>query len=384
MRQAYATPVCRTTRTAILTGRFPQRSGVYGNYDGAHPGIGPTRDSFPPRLQQAGYRTAWFGKWHQGWDVANHPLNNGWDVAYGFLGGMHDYFDAAVGDHYVGGPFAPHAFVFDGFRPVKNMRYLTDELTDRAIGFLREVKQQPCFIYLAYNAPHTPYQAPDGLIRKYLKAGADPVAAVRRAMIDSLDTNIGRLMAAMRNHALEQDTLVVFLSDNGAEKQSHNGGLRSTKMTVWEGGIRVPLIAAWPGRIPAGRTSDSLCCLPDLAATFLHLASAKTDLEPTDGVDLLPFWTGERTGHAHEALAWSIDLRGPAGTQPRPDNSNLFAVRMGPWKLVRDAKREIDALYNLDEDLKETTDLSHQHPAKKSELLAYGRSSSRVAHRVAD
>jgi len=370
MMQAYATPVCSPTRTSLLTGRFAERVGVYGNYDGSNPGVGPLRDSFPPLLQAAGYRTAWLGKWHQGWDVSNHPLNNGFDLAFGFLGGMHDYYDATNGDHYIGGPFAPHAYMFDGFRPVKRIKYLTEELTDRAIGFIREEHRSPFFLYLAYNAPHTPFQAPDEVIRKYLKPGVDPVMAVRRAMIEVLDTSVGRVREALRERGLEKDTLVVFMSDNGGDNQSFNGGLRGTKMTAWEGGIRVPLIASWPGKIPAGSVSESICCLPDLPATFLNLARTGEQIVSGDGVDLMPFWTGKHSGNAHEGLVWALEIQGPAGTQPTPDNVALLAVRSGQWKLVRDQKREIDALYNLSADLPEAQDLSKENPEKKTELLA--------------
>ncbi len=372
MTQAYATPVCSPTRASLLTGRFPQHVGVYGNYDGAHPGVGPLRDSFPPLLQQAGYRCAWFGKWHQGWDVANHPLNNGFDVAYGFLGGMHDYYDAAKGDHYIGGPFAPHAYVFDAFKPVRKMNYLTDELTDRAISFCRETQQQPFFMYLAYNTPHTPYQAPDGLVLKHLKTGEEPVEAVYRAMIENLDASVGRLLAVLKETGLDRNTLVVFASDNGGVNEKYNGGLRGKKMTVWEGGIRVPLLATWPGVIPAGSVADSICCTPDVAATFMHLAGVDGKAAACDGVNLLPFWTGQRRGHAHDALVWSIHVRGSSGTQPTPDKLDLFAVRKGTWKVVRDREHKTDALYNLEQDPKEANDLSAQQPQQKAELVAYG------------
>jgi len=366
MMQAYASPVCSPTRTALLTGRFAERSGVYGNHDGGIPGLGPQRASFVPRLQQAGYRTAWFGKWHQGWDVANHPANNGFDITFGFLGGMHDYFSPCVGDHHIGGPYAPHAYVFAGFRPVMQMDYLTDELTRRAIAFIGQQQSGPFFIYLAYSAPHSPMQAPDEIIRKHLPSGVDPKEAVRRAMIEVLDTNVGRLMAALNKNGLEKNTLVIFQSDNGAESERHNGGLHGTKMTAWEGGIRVPLIASWPGTIPAGRTSQAMCALPDMAATFLHLAGADAASAACDGVDLLPFFTGQRAGNAHHDLVW-----GPPGTKPTPDNVELLAIRQGPWKLVRDTKRKIDALYNLTDDLAESKDLSAEQPQQKAKMLAY-------------
>ena len=373
MTQAYsAGPVCSPTRASFLTGRFPQRVGVYGNYDGATPGVGPLRDTFPRLLQRAGYRTAWFGKWHQGWDVSNHPLNNGFDVAFGFLGGMHDYFNAAKGDHYIGGPFAPHAYVFDQFRPVEKMDYFTMEVNRRAIDFIRESKDRPFFIYLAYNAPHTPIQAPDEAVLKYLGDGKDPVAATRRAMIDVLDQCIGDLMETLKQEGLHDDTLVVFTSDNGAEDARYNGGMRGTKMTAWEGAARVPLIATWPNKLPAGRSSSAICSTPDLTATILKLAKADTESLELDGVDLMPFWKGTQAGNAHDGLVWSIGIQGGVDAEPTPDSIELLAVRLGDWKLSCDKKRDVDALYDLKTDPGEKNDVSAQYPEKRAELIAYG------------
>jgi len=372
MTQAYSGgPVCSPTRASLLTGKFPQRAGVYGNYDGATPGVGPFRDTFPPLLQQAGYRTAWFGKWHQGWDVSNHPLNNGFDVAFGYLGGMHDYFDSEKGDHYIGGPFATHSFVLNGFKPVREMDYFTTELNNRAMQFVRETKDQPFFIYLAHSAPHTPIQAPDEAILKYLKPGGDPIAATRRAMIDVLDQSIGELMETLKQEGVLENTLVVFTSDNGAENQLYNGGMRGTKMTAWEGATHVPLIASWPSSLPTGETSSAICSTPDLTATFLALAEAETKSLDLDGVNLMPFWTGRQSGNAHDGLVWAVGAHGGAGTLPTPDNMDLLAVRLGDWKLSRDKKREIDALYNVKDDPGEQNDVSEHYPEKRAELMAY-------------
>ncbi len=371
MTQAYASPVSSPTRTCLLTGSFPQKAGVYGNYDGTFPGVGPFRSIFPPVLQRHGYRTSWFGKWHQGWDVSNHPLNNGFDVAYGFLGGMHDYYDVSNGDHYIGGPFAPHAFVFDGFKVVKSMNYFTEEITDRAITEIGKKSNQPFFIYLAYNAPHTPIQAPDKAILKYLKQNCDTIEAVRYAMIDVLDESVGRILDELEKSGKGKNTLIVFMSDNGAEKQMNNGGFRGTKMTAWEGGVRIPMMAAMPGKIPAGTTSDAICSIVDMAATFVNISSNSKESAYGDGVNLMPFWQGKKSGNAHEGLVFSVGIKDKIGAMPTVDNVELLGIRLGDWKVVRDTKRQIDALYNLSEDPVEKTDLSQQNPKKKNELLKY-------------
>ena len=372
MTQAYsAAPVCSPTRAALLTGKFPQRAGVYGNYDGSNPGVGPFRNTFPVLLQRAGYRTAWFGKWHQGWDVSNHPLNNGFDVAFGYLGGMHDYFEAAVGDHYIGGPFAPHAFIFDGFSPVREMDYLTEELNRRAVRFIKENAGEPFFIYLAHSSPHTPIQAPDHALKKFVTPDGDPMEITRRAMIDVLDTGVGELLAALDAAGVRENTLVIFTSDNGAENQIYNGGLRGTKMSPWEGATRIPLIASWPETLPAGAVRDTICSTPDLSATFLNIAGVDCNVLNLDGVNLMPFWNGSQSGHAHDGLVWTIHINGPSGTAPAADNTDLLMVRLGDWKLSRDTKRKIDALYNLADDPAEKKDLSAEFPEKKAQLIAY-------------
>ena len=374
MTQAYSTPVSSPTRTSFLTGAFHQRSGVYGNPDGTTPGIGPTRTCFVKTLHdEFEYDTGWFGKWHQGWDVVNHPLNNGFDTAFGFLGGMHDYHNPAEGDHYVGGPFAPHSYVLDGTRPVTEMKYFTEEITDHAIDFISEDRTEPFFMYLAYNCPHTPIQAPDEIIKKYLSKGYEPVRATRCAMIEVLDTQIGRILDKLEDTDLRKNTLIVFMSDNGAESNLYNGGLRGTKMTAWEGGMRVPMIASYPAVIPAGNTSSSICSITDLASTFIGLAKGDKDYSFRDGKNLIPYYTGEKTGNVHDTLVFSINLKGKVFTEPSPENFELFAVRSGDWKLVIDHKRGINELYNLKEDLSEKRDLSDIAPENMEELLEIGR-----------
>ncbi len=374
MMQAYAMPVSSPTRSCFLTGKFPQRSGVYGNPDGAFPGVGMMRHCFAKDLQKEGYQTVWMGKWHQGWDVTNHPANNGFEVTYGFLGGMHDYFDSSEGDHHIGGPFAKNCYVLDGFRPVTEMKYLTEELTDRAVNFIANRDQKrPFFMYMAYNAPHTPLQAPDELILKYLKKGYDAPNATRCAMMDDFDAQVGRLIDFLDKNNLRENTLIVFMSDNGPEEEFMSGGLRGVKMTVWEGGVRVPMIASMPGTIPQGKTGEAICSVTDMAATFIGLARGDNNYRYGDGVNLMPYYQLKKKSNAHDHLIFSIHLSGKPYTAPKPELMELFGVRSGDWKLVVDRKRKVDALYNLKEDLAERNDLSASHPEKKAELMKIGR-----------
>ncbi len=373
MTQAYASPVSSPTRSCFLTGCFPQNVGVFGNHDGAHPGISPLRHCFAEELLAEGYQTAWFGKWHQGWDVSNHPANNGFERAFGFLGGMHDYYDPSEGDHYVGGPFAKHAWVFDQFTPVKEMSYFTEELTDQFLDFVDKAdRSKPFFTYLAYNAPHTPLQCPEQYVKKYLEKGFNPVRATRLAMIEVLDIQVGRILDKLKAENLDENTLVVFMTDNGPESEDMSGGLRGKKMTVWEGGIRVPLVACLPNLIPAGVESDAICSIADMAATFIGLAKNQTDYSYGDGHSLIPYFNG-KLGNVHDQLVFSIHLSGTLDSIPEPEKLDLCGVRDGDWKLVYDRKREVDALYNLKIDLSESTDLSEEYPEIKHRLWELGR-----------
>lgn len=373
MTQAYAQPVSSPTRSSFLTGYFPQNVGVYGNYDGTAPGVGMMRKCFAEDMQAAGYRTGWFGKWHQGWDVTNYPANNGFDVTYGFLGGMHDYHDSSEGSHYIGGPFAKNSYVFDDFKPVKKMKYLTEELTDKTIDFISNTdRRKPFFAYLAYNAPHTPFQAPEEVVRKYLAKGMNPFLATRCAMMDVLDTQVGRLLDCLEKKKLTDNTMVIFMSDNGPEDEYNSGGLRGTKMTVWEGGVRVPMIVSYPPRIPEGTVSTSICSIADLAATFLGMAKGDDAFQYGDGKNLIRYYDGTLKENVHDTLVFAINMGGPAHAVPEPSRCGLFGVRAGDWKLVMDKKREVYALYNLKYDPGERNDLSGQYPEIKEQLYWHG------------
>ncbi len=374
MTQAYAQPVSSPTRSSFLTGYFPQHIGVYGNTDGTAPGIGKMRKCFAEVLQEKGYGTAWFGKWHQGWDVSNHPANNGFDTTYGFLGGMHDYHDPSEGSHYIGGPFAKNSYVFNGFKPVDEMKYLTEELTDQTINFISSLNnKKPFFAFLSYNAPHTPFQAPEKTVRKYLDKGMDPFLATRCAMMDVLDTQVGRLLDYLEKNGMSQKTMVIFMSDNGPEDEYNCGGLRGHKFTGWEGGVRVPMIVSYPDRIPAGTVSNSICSITDLAATFIGLAENDDHYTYGDGKNLINWYEGKEKGNVHENLVFSLGLSGKPYQTPEPENCNLFAVRSGDWKLVIDRKRHIDELYNLKNDIGEHQDLSETYPEIRKRLYEYGK-----------
>ena len=361
-------PFCGPSRAGLLTGRYAARFGndqnfAYAPDDPAH-GLPVEETTFAARLQRAGYRTGLVGKWQLGAAAPFHPRNRGFDYFHGFLGGGHDYFGSdgdADGDPYLL-PLEENgeSVDFDG--------YLTDALTERAMAFIRAPDDAPFFLYLAYNAPHEPLQAPAALMREYAHV-EDEERRAYLAMVESLDQNVGRVLAALDEAGERENTMVFFLSDNGGVSPllggrdwADNGALRHGKTSLREGGVRVPFIASWPERWPRGLRYEPPVISLDIAATALAQAGVAPDPErPPDGVDLDPFLRGEAAGEPHEALfwrQWGLD----AETYAR-------AVRAGRWKLVYDAASGEGGLYDLSADAGETRDLSADEPEVVARLV---------------
>ncbi len=364
MTQAYAYPSSAISRASFLAGKFPQNIGVYNMLDAANPGMGVHYPSFLPQMQKGGYTTAWIGKWDQGWDIVNHPLNNGFDKSFCFLGSTHNYLVPNEGSHRFAGEYSNLSYVYDGFMVVDKINHLTQEFTDRAIDFVTNCKKEnkPYFLTLAYNAPHTPYQVPQEFIDKYngKKLSGEDVA--RYALIDHLDQNIGRLL-----DVLDKNTLVVFTSDNGGLHESYNGGLKGKKNTIWEGGIKVPLIASMQGAIPAKSSSESLCVITDLATTFLA-QTQQGDIANMDGVDLMPYFSGEKTGDAHKHLLFVYNIQTYPYNTPAPQYAHSVALRKGDWKILIEGTKKFASLYNIADDRNEKNDVSTKHPQLLIEL----------------
>src|SRR5262245_50848142 len=320
---AYVTgPHCSPTRAGLLTGRYQQRFGHEVNMGadaGPNGGLPPSERTMADRLKAAGYRTALFGKWHLGSAAHLHPMSRGFDEFYGFLGGDHSYFESAENG---ANP------LYDGRNPVEASGYLTDVLTDRAVAFIRREKSRPFFLYLAYNAVHTPMHAPDKYLARF-KGIPDSQRRTYAAMMSAMDDGIGRTLAALRAEGLEENTLIFFFSDNGGPTMpgttingATNTPLRGSKRQTWEGGIRVPFMIRWKGRLPEGKIDSR----PIIQIDVLPTALAAAGVEPAagwklDGVDLLPFLTGKARGVPHDALYWRM--------------FGHMAIRKGPWKLVK-------------------------------------------------
>lgn len=352
LTQAYSSaPVCTPTRVAFMTGRFPARypAGLYEPLTTQPAGLEPRPATLARLLKNAGYDTALVGKWHLGLLPQFHPLRHGFDEFYGFLGAGVDY--ASHRDVVT----RAVSYFQDGERPIEVQGYLTDLLTDRAVGIVTRPRRKPFFLSLQYNAPHWPWQGPGDppypdTMR--FRAGGSPETYAR--MVQSMDQGIGRVLEVLHRRGLERDTLVVFTSDNGGERFSHMGPFSKGKMTLWEGGIRVAAAARWPGVIPAGSRCEQVCATFDLTATAAALAGARADpAAPFDGMDLMPMLRGG-PARARE-LYWRIAQRG-----------NQQALRSGNWKYLAVDGREY--LFDLAADSGEKHDRKTARPEVLAEL----------------
>ena len=329
--------VCAPSRAGLLTGRYQQRFGWFGFVES---NVGIPRDIklLPQTMREAGYATGMVGKWHVGYPRGFTPLDRGFERFFGFLGGEHDYFESNIGQPTDPVPNAPDAWILDQDKPVNRVAYLTDEFTDRALEFMRgaHAAQRPFFLYLPYNTPHPPMQSRWEDLQSFAQQrpyGKFTERDLARAMIVRLDECVGRLIAWLQDSGMADNTLIIFTSDNGGADDGpghvtqHNGGLRGRKGYFYEGGIRIPFILNWPGRVPAGLVYQQPVSQLDIYPTALAAAGVPVGEYPQhlDGVDLLPFLTGQRSDGPHTRLFWSCENR-----------SVKWAVREGRWKLVND------------------------------------------------
>jgi arylsulfatase A-like enzyme len=357
-----AAPVCTPTRCAFITGRYPQRFevGLQEPLTALSPAVGipATQPTIAARLRQAGYDTALIGKWHLGWRPEYRPNRHGFDEFFGSLSGAVDYFTHMAPDSATqieGGGTLPDLWEND--RRIARGGYLTDLFSDRAVEYLAKPHERPFYLSLHYTAPHSPWEGPgDGAAADHTDHGPGPMTNggsldAYAEMMQSMDGGIGRVLGALRRERLERDTLVIFTSDNGGERYSFNWPFSFEKLYLHEGGIRVPAIVRWPGRVPAGSVTEQAAITMDWTATILAAAGAPAAAGPLDGESLLPVLSGERQAY-ERALFWRTRTRA--------------AARIGRWKYVQEGNE--DHLYDLAVDLGEKTDLKARRPAEFSDI----------------
>jgi len=372
-------PYCGPSRAGLITGRYQARFGMeinltYSPFD-VHQGLPLDEKTFAERLKPAGYRTGVIGKWHLGASEPFHPNSRGFDYFYGFLSGGHDYFPYMVNTH-------PKLLLPDGkahyshnegcTQPLLRNRnaaefdeYLTTALSRDAARFVKDGKKPFC-LYLAYNAPHGPLQAPKELVEKYSKHVKDWRRATYLAMIDSMDQGIGLIIDALEESNKLDNTLIFFLSDNGGvqakpghenETWADNGPFRNGKGSMREGGSHVPFIGHWPKGFPKGIVYPHPISSLDLAATAVALAGGDTSGKPLDGVNLAPYVNGKNKGYPHKAIFW------------RTNNGVSWCVRTPQAKFLLESHGAKEPeMYDMVNDPYEKNNIIDDHPEQRQQL----------------
>jgi len=351
-------PVCGPSRAGLLSGLYQNRFGFednpgpYRRSEDVKIGIPKTVKTLPERMKELGYVTGFVGKSHTGENPEFQPLSSGFDEYFGFNNGASNYRPDGKWGTKMNQPTNP---IYRGSEQVEESEYLTDAFGREAVAFIDRHRDKPFFLYLPFNAIHGPQQATDQDLEKF-KNEPDKKRQLVLAMTSALDRNVGRVLEALRKNGLEEDTLVVFLSDNGGKPKdngSFNTPLRGEKTQLWDGGIRVPFCLQWPARVKGGRKLDFPVISLDLLPTIVSAAGGSVEKD-LDGVDLLPFVSGAAA--PERTLKWRFN--------------RAWAIRDKEWKLIQANDGEALQLFRLAEDISETRDLAAEHPEIVKRLQA--------------
>jgi arylsulfatase A-like enzyme len=349
-----AAPVCTPTRVGFHTGRYPARLPV-GLEEPIHErsalgerlkttGIPVDHPTVSSLIKAAGYETALIGKWHLGYLPYFSPIKSGFDEFFGVMSGAVDHFSHR--------DMTNHGDLFEDEVPVERVGYLTELLTDRAVEYVRRPHKEPFYLSLHYTAPHWPWEGPKDIsVSRAMKYDPDGFRAggslkIYGEMMQSLDAGVGRVLDALRTSRIDQNTIVIFTSDNGGERFSYNWPFRGQKMDLYEGGVRVPAIVRWPGVTRAGKISTQPVITMDWTATMIAAAGGKPSADyPLDGEDIAEVISGKRQIY-QRTFYWRTRRQG--------------AMRAGNWKYVRDGKTEF--LFDLAADEHEAASFGDRHP----------------------
>ncbi|MFV0565476.1 MAG: sulfatase-like hydrolase/transferase [Flavobacteriaceae bacterium] len=350
--------VCSPSRAGFITGinqvEFGHDNNIANNQPGFDPdyrGLPLTVQTIADHLKPLGYVSGLIGKWHLGYEPQFHPLKRGFDEFWGYIGGSHDYFKALPN---VQGMLSA---IECNYKTPQPLTYITDDKGNECVDFIKRHKNEPFFLYASFNAPHTPMQATEADLALYAHI-EDTKRRTYAAMVHRLDINVGKILNALKTEGLDQNTLVVFISDNGGPtgiNGSINAPYTGKKGTLLEGGIHIPYIMSWPSTIPRGEVYANPVSALDFAPTFMALAGGNVSAVPFSGVNLMPFITEKsNTEKPHEQLKWRFTISA--------------AIQQDNWKLIRLPDR-LPLLYHLANDPSEQNNLALKHLDKTEALL---------------